>query len=58
MNDCSYVPPPYTDESTNVELCGIHQNYDINKRSAFPWLAEINVAVSITFLSYVCVYYI
>ncbi|XP_039549516.1 complement factor B [Pimephales promelas] len=32
------------DESTNVELCGIHQNYDINKRSAFPWLAEINVA--------------
>ncbi|XP_056117955.1 complement factor B-like [Rhinichthys klamathensis goyatoka] len=34
------------DESTSVELCGIHQNYDNNKRSAFPWLAEINVAMT------------
>lgn len=49
---------PYTDEGTSVELCGIHQNYDNTKRSAFPWLAQIHVTVSITFLSYVCLYII
>ncbi|CAM4669262.1 unnamed protein product [Leuciscus chuanchicus] len=32
------------DEGTSVELCGIHQNYDKTKRSAFPWLAQIYVA--------------
>ncbi|XP_077089471.1 complement factor B [Siphateles boraxobius] len=31
------------DESTSVGLCGLHQNYDHTKRSAFPWLAQINV---------------
>ncbi|KAK7130982.1 hypothetical protein R3I94_016199 [Phoxinus phoxinus] len=35
------------DESTSVELCGIHQDYDDeNKRRAFPWLAQINVVRS------------
>lgn len=49
---------PYTDESTSVGLCGIHQDYDKeNKRRAYPWLAQINVAVSITFLSYVYFFY-
>ncbi|XP_048021307.1 complement factor B-like [Megalobrama amblycephala] len=33
------------DESTSVGLCGIHQDYDgDNKRRAYPWLAQINVA--------------
>nr|AZZ09394.1 putative complement factor b/c2-a1 [Ctenopharyngodon idella] len=35
------------DESTSVGLCGIHQDYDKeNKRRAYPWLAQINVARS------------
>ncbi|KAK9955548.1 hypothetical protein ABG768_015412 [Culter alburnus] len=35
------------DESTSVGLCGIHQDYDDeNKRRAYPWLAQINVARS------------
>ncbi|XP_048021310.1 complement factor B-like isoform X2 [Megalobrama amblycephala] len=35
------------DESTSVGLCGILRDYDKdNKRSAFPWLAQINVVRS------------
>ncbi|KTF82448.1 hypothetical protein cypCar_00042322 [Cyprinus carpio] len=35
---------PYTDESTSVGLCGIVWEGLENKRRAFPWLAQINIA--------------
>ncbi|ROL50173.1 Complement factor B [Anabarilius grahami] len=48
LSDLDEVQKPFDsmiDESTSVGLCGIHQDYDEdNKRSAFPWLVQINVA--------------
>nr|XP_021324426.1 complement factor B isoform X1 [Danio rerio] len=35
------------DDSTVVGLCGMQQNYDgSNKRSAYPWLAQLSIAQS------------
>uniref|UniRef100_A0A8C2HHG7 C3/C5 convertase n=1 Tax=Cyprinus carpio TaxID=7962 RepID=A0A8C2HHG7_CYPCA len=41
------------DESTSVGLCGIVWEGLENKRRAFPWLAQINIASSLLFMYYI-----